>query len=140
MTFDRPVQTSTFTAGQVVSIQGPKGSVLGPQTFGSTSIDQQIDPATTAGPGTLDSTLTVNSDITLQIADITVHSPSERRWIRVHGRPDFATNGHSRTGTRSVVLGRGWCQQSGDLLTRSSTTRPKIDHPGQGPIHGNLHA
>ena len=73
MTFDRPVQTSSFTPSQVVSIMGPAGSILGPQTFGSTSIDQAIPAATTASsPGTLDSTLTVNSDDTLQIADITV--------------------------------------------------------------------
>ena len=72
VTFDRPIQTSTFTPSQVLSIMGPIGSITGPQTFGSTSVDQSIPAATSAGPGTLDSTLTVNSDDTLKIADITV--------------------------------------------------------------------
>ena len=49
VTFDRPIQTSTFTASQVVSIMGPAGSILGPQTFSSTSVDQAIPAATTAG-------------------------------------------------------------------------------------------
>ena len=72
VTFDRPVQASSFTPSQVLQITGPTGSVLSPQTFGSTSIDQNIPAATTAGAGTLDSTLTVDSDDTLEIADITV--------------------------------------------------------------------
>ena len=72
VTFDRPQQVSSFTPGQVLSIMGPSGSVLAPQTFGSTSIDQMINAATVAGPGTLDSTLTIDSNNTLEIADITV--------------------------------------------------------------------
>ena len=72
VTFDRPVQVSSFTPSQVLSIMGPTGSILAPQTFGSTSIDQAIPAATATGSGTLDSTLTVNSDNTLRIADITV--------------------------------------------------------------------
>ena len=72
VTFDRPVQVSSFTPSQVLSIMGPSGSVLAPQTFGSTSIDQMINAATVAGPGTLDSTLTIDSNNTLEMADITV--------------------------------------------------------------------
>ena len=73
VTFDRLVQTSSFTASQVVSIIGPAGSILSPQTFSSPSIDQTVPAATGASsPGKLDSTLTIASDDTLQIADITV--------------------------------------------------------------------
>jgi subtilisin-like proprotein convertase family protein len=72
VTFDRPIQTSTFTPSQVLSIMGPTGSITGPQTFAPTSVDQMINAATPSGSGTLDSSLTINSDNTLQIADITV--------------------------------------------------------------------
>ena len=72
VTFDRPVQTSTFDSSQVLSIMGPTGSILAPQTFGSTSIDQEVPAATTAGAGMLPSVLTIDSNGTLTIADITV--------------------------------------------------------------------
>ena len=72
VTFDRPVQTSSFDASQVLSIMGPVGSITGPQTFSANSVDQSIPAATQAGPGTLDSTVTINSDNTLEIGDITV--------------------------------------------------------------------
>ena len=128
VTFDRPVQTSTFTASQVVSIEGPEGSVLGPQTFGSTSIDQDINAATTAGPGTLDSTLTVNSDNTLQIADITVtltiaasvDSVSQRSW----SRPTEIQSRCSRPWGAPVAWGSS---------TRSSTIRHRPRSPRARP-------
>ncbi len=84
VTFDRPMlvnaagagQTPTpgsFNPGQVLSIMGPLGSILAPQSFASSSADQQVNAATSpTAPGTLNSSLTINSGGTLQIADITV--------------------------------------------------------------------
>ena len=75
VTFDRPMQMSTFTPSQVLQIMGPAGSISGPQYFPSTSSTGQIIPAATSStsPGTLDSTLTVPSyDGTFTIANITV--------------------------------------------------------------------
>jgi subtilisin-like proprotein convertase family protein len=72
VTFDRPIQTSSFDSSQVLSIMGPVGAITGPQTFGSTAVDQAIPAATPAGAGALDSTVTINSAGTLQIGDITV--------------------------------------------------------------------
>ena len=72
VTFDRPMQVSTFTPSQVVQIMGPTGSVSGPQYFPSTSSTGQIIPARRP-PGTLDSTLTIPSyNGTFTIAQITV--------------------------------------------------------------------
>ena len=103
VTFDRPIQTSTFTPSQVLSIMGPLGSITGPQTFGSTAVDQSIPAATSAGPGTLDSTVTINSDGTLQIGDITV---SLSIALRVGFRPHRGPGG-ARTGRRSRCS-RAW--------------------------------
>ena len=75
VTFDRPMQASTFTPSQVLQIMGPAGSISGPQYFPSTSSTGQIIPAATSStsPGVLNSTLTVPSyDGTFKIADITV--------------------------------------------------------------------
>ena len=59
VTFDRPMQVSTFTPAQVLSIMGPTGSITDPQYFPNDSVDQIIPTANSSGPGTLDSTLTV---------------------------------------------------------------------------------
>jgi subtilisin-like proprotein convertase family protein len=72
VTFDRPMQVSSFTPGQVVSIIGPEGPVTAPQSYPSTSVDQSIPAATTAGSGSLSSALTINSGGTLAIQDLTV--------------------------------------------------------------------
>ena len=72
VTFDRPVQVNSFPASQVVSIMGPLGSITAPQSYASNSVDQEIAAATTSGPGSLTSDLTINSGGTLQIQDITV--------------------------------------------------------------------
>ena len=73
VTFDRPMQVSTFTPGQVLGIMGPTGSLTAPQDFPSDFIGQAIPAATSAGAGTLDSTLTVAStDDTFLIQDISV--------------------------------------------------------------------
>ena len=73
VTFDRPMQTSTFTPGQVLQIMGPIGSISGPQNYPSDSTLQTIPAATTTSPGVLNSTLTVPSfDGTFKIANITV--------------------------------------------------------------------
>ena len=129
VTFDRPVQVSSFTPGQVLSIMGPSGLDPGPQTFGSTSIDQKIPAATTAGPGTLNSTLTVNSDNTLQIADITV-----TLTIAVVGGfgPDRGSGGAER-GYDPAVFGRGGQPVAWDSSTRSSTIRRRPRSPRARP-------
>ncbi len=74
VTFDRPMQVSTFTPGQVDQIMGPAGSISGPQYYPSTNSTGQIIPAATAsGPSTLSSTLTVPSyDGSFTIAHISV--------------------------------------------------------------------
>ncbi len=73
VTFDRPMQVSTFTPGQVLSIMGPTGSIIGPQYFPENSVDQTIPAATATTPGTLNSTLTVpNYNGTFKVADLTV--------------------------------------------------------------------
>ncbi len=93
--FDRPIQVSTFTPSQVLSIMGPSGSIIGPQTFAPNSADQAIPTATAAGSGTLDSSLTINSDNTLQIADLTVSltiaSTSDSSLTAVLVAPDGKT-------------------------------------------------
>ena len=67
VTFDRPMQVSTVTPGQVLQIMGPTGSISGPQYFPS---DVQTGQAIS---GVLDSTVTVPSfGGTFTIADITV--------------------------------------------------------------------
>ena len=74
VTFDRPMQVSSFTPSQVLQIMGPAGLISGPQSFSSTSSTGQVIPAATStGPGTLDSTLTVPSyDGTFTVGQITV--------------------------------------------------------------------
>jgi len=64
VTFDRPMQVSSFTPANVLQIMGPAGPIVIPQTFSapSTSLGP-IPDATTSGstttPGTLSSTLSV---------------------------------------------------------------------------------
>jgi subtilisin-like proprotein convertase family protein len=73
VTFDRPMQVSSFTPGQVLQIMGPTGSISGPQLYPSDSALQPIPAATASAPGVLSSTLTVPSfDGTFKVADITV--------------------------------------------------------------------
>ena len=50
VTFDRPMQVSTFTPGQVLQIMGPTGSVSGPQYFASDRVGQTIPAATRDRP------------------------------------------------------------------------------------------
>ena len=83
VTFDRPIETSSFPASQVLQIMGPAGSVSGPQYFPSASIGQAIPGAGGSGPGILDSTLSIPSyDGTFKIADITVELALRCRRIR----------------------------------------------------------
>ncbi len=71
VTFDRPIQTSTFIPDQILQIMGPVGAISGPQAFPSDSEGLTIPAATTAGPGVLTSTLTIPSyDGTFDIANI----------------------------------------------------------------------
>ncbi len=73
MTFDRPMQVATFTPAQVLGIMGPTGLLTGPQYFPSDGIGLTIPAATSSGPGSLDSTLTVpDSGGTFRIRNITV--------------------------------------------------------------------
>jgi len=75
VTFDRPMQVSTFTPAQVLSIMGPTGLLSGPQYFPSSSSTGQIIPGATSStsPGVLDATLNVPSyGGTFKIAQITV--------------------------------------------------------------------
>ena len=73
VTFDRPMQVSSFTPSDVLQIMGPTGSITGPQYFPNSSVDQTIPKATTTGNGTLNSTLTVpDYQGTFTAADITV--------------------------------------------------------------------
>ena len=74
MTFDRPMQVSTFTPGQVLQIMGPTGSISGPQIFSEGSVDQQFptQPARQC-PATLSSTLTVpDYNGTFTVGDVTL--------------------------------------------------------------------
>jgi subtilisin-like proprotein convertase family protein len=59
VTFDRPIETSSFSAGQVLQIMGPIGSISAPQNYLSDSTLQTIPAATSTGASTLNSTLTV---------------------------------------------------------------------------------
>ena len=73
MTFDRPVVTSTFNPSQVLGITGPTGSVSGPQYFPSENIGEVIPGATAAGPGTLDSLLSIPTyDGSFKVAHVTL--------------------------------------------------------------------
>jgi len=73
VTFDRPMQTSTFTPGNVLQIMGPIGSISDPQYYPSDSTLQQIPAATATGSSVLDSTLTIPSfNGTFKIHKITV--------------------------------------------------------------------
>ncbi len=72
VSFDRPMQVSTFTPADVLQIMGPTGSILAPQFFPSNNLGQTI-PAATLTASTLDSLLTVpNFNGSFKIADITV--------------------------------------------------------------------
>ena len=67
---------STFTPDEVLQIMGPTGAITGPQFFSEGSVDQQIPVATTAGTGSLSSTLTVpdyNGTFTVQHVTVTVN-------------------------------------------------------------------
>ncbi len=73
VTFDRPIQTSTFNAGNVLQIMGPVGSISGPQSYPSGSTLLTIGKGTSAGPSVLDSTFKIPSfNGTFAIQDITV--------------------------------------------------------------------
>ena len=84
VTFDRPMLVNSAAAGQtptpgsfnpsqVLSITGPLGSITAPQSFTSSDVNVQIPAATSpTAPGTKTSSVTISSDNTLQIADITV--------------------------------------------------------------------
>ena len=73
VTFDRPMQVSTFTPSQVLRIMGPTGAITGPQYFPEDSVDQTIPAATTTTVGTLNSTLTVpNFNGTFTAGNVTV--------------------------------------------------------------------
>ncbi len=73
VTFDRPMQVSSFTPSQVLQIMGPTGSITGPQYFPNSSVDQTIPKATNTASGTLSSTLTVpDYQGTFTADDITV--------------------------------------------------------------------
>ena len=72
LTFDRPMQVSTFTPGQVLSIMGPSGLITGPQFFSNNSINQTIP--TTAASGALSESLTVpDYSGTFKVAKVTVN-------------------------------------------------------------------
>ena len=73
VTFDRPMQTGSFTADQVLQIMGPTGSVSGPQYFSNNVVNQGIPKATISTPGMLSQTLTVpDYGGTFTVADVTV--------------------------------------------------------------------
>jgi subtilisin-like proprotein convertase family protein len=73
VTFDRPMQVSSFTPGQILGIMGPQGSISGPQSFQENSVDQQIPVATASSIGSLSSTLTVpNYGGTFNVGNITL--------------------------------------------------------------------
>ena len=73
LTFDRPMQVSTFTPDQVLGIMGPIGPVTGPQSFSSTAVGQTIPAASSSGPSVLTVPLTVpSSNDTFKIQQLTV--------------------------------------------------------------------
>ena len=74
VTFDRPMETSTFTPANVLQIMGPLGSISGPQSYPSDDTLQTIPAATSpTSPGVLQSTATIPSfDGTFKVADISV--------------------------------------------------------------------
>ncbi|OJW21002.1 MAG: hypothetical protein BGO49_30085 [Planctomycetales bacterium 71-10] len=75
VTFDRPVQTSTFTPADVLQVMGPTGSLLNMQYFASDRAGQLIPaPPSATVPGILESTLTVPSYFgsTFVASDVTV--------------------------------------------------------------------
>ena len=73
VTFDRPMQVSSFNPSDVLQIMGPTGPISGPQNFPNGSVDQTIPKATSTGNGTLNSTLTVpNYQGTFTAAHVTV--------------------------------------------------------------------
>src|SRR5262249_17762292 len=73
VTFDRPIQVSTFTPDQVLSIVGPVGPVTGPQYFTSGALGLTIPAATATASGVRDAPLTIPSfNGTFQAAKVTV--------------------------------------------------------------------
>ena len=134
VTFDRPMQVSTFTPAQVNQIMGPIGPISGPQYFPSTSTTGTAIPGATSStvPFTTTSTMTVPSyDGTFKIAHISV-VPHRRilAGFGPHRGPDRAgrDRGH-------VVLGRGRerleLHQHG--LRRLGDESDRLRH---GPLHG----
>ena len=132
VTFDRPVQTSSFTAEPGGVDQGSGRLDPGPANL-RFDLDRSADhAATTAGPGTLDSTLTVSSDDTLQIADITVTLTSRLRGFRPHSGP-----GGTERRYNPAIFGRGrrWPRLCQHRLRRLGT---KLHHPGTAPFTGTF--
>jgi subtilisin-like proprotein convertase family protein len=73
VTFDRPMQVSTFTSGQVLQIMGPTGPIIGPQYFPAASTGQTIPAATSTAPGVLNAPLSIpNLNGSFKIAKLTV--------------------------------------------------------------------
>ena len=132
MTFDRPIQTSSFTGAQVLSIMGPLGSITDPQAFAPTAVDQSIPSATSAGSGTLDSTVSVSSDGTLKVGDITV---------------SLSIAAASDAGLTAVLIAPEWDPDLAVLRAQRPESRQhrlqrlggELHHPGQRPLHGDLH-
>ena len=74
VTFDRPIQTSSFTPSQVTQILGPIGSVSAPQTYPSDSTLTPIRAASSTAPTVVDSTTTIPVfDGTFKIQHISVN-------------------------------------------------------------------
>src|SRR5262245_56700040 len=73
VTFDRPMQVSKFTSGDVLQIMGPIGSMPGPQPYASGPVALTIPAAAANSSGVLDSTITVPSfNHTFLVAKVTV--------------------------------------------------------------------
>ena len=136
VTFDRPMQVSTFTPAQVLGIMGPTGSITGPQTFPSDGIDQAIPAATATGSGSLDSTLTVpSSDGTFKVQGITV---ADQRRLPDGSALTAALDGAGRDAD-PPVLGRGRQRRQlrqHDVLRHGGD----LDRPGDRPVHRDLPA
>ena len=130
VTFDRPMQVSTFTPSQVLQIMGPTGSISAARILPVDSSTGQIIPAATSAtsPGTLDSTLTIPSyNGTFTVADITVElnaafSP-DSDLTAVLIAPD---------GTQ-VTCSRVWAAPARTSSTPSSTTRRRTRSPRARP-------
>jgi subtilisin-like proprotein convertase family protein len=73
VTFDRPIDVSSFTPSQILQIMGPTGSISGVQPFPVGTVDQVIPAATSTANGSLSSTISVpNSDGTFLVGDTTI--------------------------------------------------------------------